>query len=103
ARETLWIALGSLAIDLGDGKWANRSYLIDSGGNIAARYDKMHMFDVDLASGESWRESNAYRPGEEIVTAETPLGRLGLSICYDLRFPALFEALGNRRCDAIAI
>ncbi|MBM0168656.1 carbon-nitrogen hydrolase family protein [Altererythrobacter sp. C41] len=103
AREALWIALGSLAIDLGDGKWANRSYLIDSGGNIAARYDKMHMFDVDLASGESWRESNAYRPGEEIVTAETPLGRLGLSICYDLRFPALFEALGNRRCDAIAI
>ena len=102
-QEALWIALGSLAIDLGDGKWANRSYLIDSGGNIAARYDKMHMFDVDLASGESWRESNAYRSGEDIVTAETPLGRLGLSVCYDLRFPALFEALGNRRCDAIAI
>lgn len=103
AREALWIALGSLAIDLGEGKWANRSYLIDAGGDIAVRYDKMHMFDVDLASGESWRESNAYRPGEEVVTAATPLGRLGLSICYDLRFPALFEALGNRRCDAIAI
>lgn len=103
AREALWVAVGSLAIDLGDGKWANRSYLLDSSGDIAARYDKMHMFDVDLASGESWRESNAYHPGEEIVTAETPLGRLGLSICYDLRFPALFEALGNRQCDAIAI
>jgi deaminated glutathione amidase len=103
ARGGLWIALGSLAIDLGDGKWANRSYLIDSRGAIAARYDKMHMFDVDLASGESWRESNAYRPGDDIVTAQTPLGSLGLSICYDLRFPALFEALGNRRCDAIAI
>ncbi|RXZ66065.1 carbon-nitrogen hydrolase family protein [Pelagerythrobacter rhizovicinus] len=103
AREGLWIALGSLAIDLGDGKWANRSYLIDSSGNVATRYDKMHMFDVDLANGESWRESNAYRAGEEIVTAQTPLGRLGLTICYDLRFPALFEALGNRQCDAIAI
>lgn len=103
ARDGLWVALGSLAIDLGDGKWANRSYLIDSSGDIAARYDKMHMFDVDLASGESWRESNAYRPGHDIVTAQTPLGRLGLSICYDLRFPALFEALSNRRCDAIAI
>lgn len=103
ACERLWIALGSLAIDRGDGRWANRSYLIDDAGRIVARYDKLHMFDVDLASGESWRESNAYRPGEEVVTAETPLGRLGLTICYDLRFPALFEALGRRSCDAIAI
>ncbi len=62
------------------------------------------MFDVDLASGESWRESNAYEPGREVVTIpDTPLGRLGLTICYDLRFPALFEELGNRRCDAIAV
>lgn len=103
AREAIWIALGSLAIDLGDGRWANRSYVIGPDGTIAARYDKMHMFDVDLASGESWRESNAYRPGEEVVTVETPLGRLGLAICYDLRFPALFEALGNLGCDAIAL
>ena len=102
-REGLWIALGSLAVDRGDGMWANRSYLIDDTGAIAARYDKMHMFDVDLASGESWRESNAYRAGDEVVTADTPLGRLGLAICYDLRFPALFEALGRRSCDAIAI
>ncbi|MES2303447.1 MAG: nitrilase-related carbon-nitrogen hydrolase, partial [Pseudomonadota bacterium] len=69
----------------------------------AARYDKIHMFDVDLATGETWRESAAYTPGERVVTVETPLGRLGLAICYDVRFPALFEQLGRLRCDAIRI
>jgi predicted amidohydrolase len=103
ARHGVWIALGSLAVLREDGRWANRSFLIDAGGDVAARYDKIHMFDVQLASGESWRESSAYAPGEEVVTAETPLGRLGLAVCYDLRFPALFEELGRRRCDAIAI
>jgi predicted amidohydrolase len=103
ARHGLWIALGSLAVLREDGRWANRSLLIDARGAIAARYDKIHMFDVSLASGESWRESNAYAPGEEVVTAGTPLGRLGLTVCYDLRFPALFEELGRRQCDAIAI
>jgi predicted amidohydrolase len=103
ARHGLWVALGSLAVLREDGRWANRSLLIDAVGEIAARYDKIHMFDVELATGESWRESNAYAPGEEVVTAETPLGRLGLTICYDLRFPALFEELGRRQCDAIAI
>ncbi len=103
-RHGLWIALGSLAIALEDGKWANRSLLIDARGTIAARYDKIHMFDVDLATGESWRESNAYSAGNTVVTADdTPLGRLGLTVCYDIRFPALFEALGQRRCDLIAI
>ncbi|MBW8783675.1 MAG: carbon-nitrogen hydrolase family protein [Novosphingobium sp.] len=103
ALEGMWIALGSLAVARGDGRWANRSFLIDGSGAIAARYDKLHMFDVDLASGESWRESSAYEPGEAIVTADTPVGRLGLTICYDLRFPGLFEALGRERCDVIAI
>jgi predicted amidohydrolase len=103
ARHGLWIALGSLAVLRDDGCWANRSLLIDAEGNVAARYDKIHMFDVQLATGESWRESAAYAPGEEVVTADTPLGRLGLAVCYDLRFPALFEELGRRRCDAIAI
>ena len=104
AREGIWIALGSLAIDRGDGAWANRSFVIDSAGDIRARYDKMHMFDVDLADGESWRESNAYRAGDTVVTAaDTPVGRLGLAICYDLRFPALFAALGRHSCDVIAI
>jgi predicted amidohydrolase len=103
ARHGMWIALGSLAVLREDGRWANRSFLIDASGAVAARYDKIHMFDVQLASGESWRESSAYAPGGDVVTDETPLGRLGLAVCYDLRFPALFEELGRRRCDAIAI
>lgn len=102
--QKLWIALGSLAVAHEKGQWANRSFVIDPAGRIGARYDKMHMFDVDLATGESWRESNAYRAGEKVVVLdETPVGRLGLSICYDMRFPALFEALGRRRCDVIAV
>ena len=103
ASQGIWVCLGSLAVDVGDGRWANRSFVIDPQGEIASRYDKIHMFDVDLASGESWRESNAYRAGEKVVTAQTPLGRLGLSICYDLRFPGLFEALGQAQCDIISI
>jgi predicted amidohydrolase len=102
-RVGMWIALGSLAMRRDDGRWANRSFLIDGAGGIVARYDKIHMFDVALATGESWRESAAYAPGETVVTAETPLGRLGLTVCYDLRFPALFEELGRRCCDVIAI
>ena len=111
AREGLWVALGSLAVardDMADPlrtdtRHANRAFVIDGSGNIAARYDKIHMFDVDLANGESWRESAAYAPGDAVVTVETPLGRLGLAICYDLRFPALFDALGQASCDIIAI
>ena len=103
AKDTgVWISLGSLAVR-GEEKYANRAFVIDDQGEIVARYDKMHMFDVDLAGGESWRESNAYAAGSEVVTAITPLGRLGLTICYDLRFPALFDALGNARCDVIAV
>lgn len=103
ARAGIWVHLGSLAIRREDGKWANRAFVIDDTGEIRARYDKLHMFDVDLATGESWRESDAYAAGERAVTVETPLGRLGLAICYDVRFPALFEALGRARCDVIAI
>jgi predicted amidohydrolase len=103
AEAGLWVALGSLAIRHDEGRWANRSFLIGPAGEIVARYDKMHMFDVALASGESWRESAAYAPGETVVTAQTPLGRLGMTVCYDLRFPALFEELGRQSCDVIAI
>jgi predicted amidohydrolase len=103
AANAIWIALGSLAVEREDGRWANRSFLIDGSGAIAARYDKIHMFDVTLASGESWRESAAYAPGEAVVTSETPVGKLGLTICYDVRFPALFEELGRQSCDVIAI
>ena len=103
AKAGVWVALGSLAISRDDGRWANRAFVIDSAGEIAARYDKIHMFDVDLATGESWRESNAYAAGDEVVTVQTPIGRLGLAICYDIRFPALFEELGRQSCDIIAI
>lgn len=103
AGAGIWVALGSLAVRREDGRWANRSLVIDGSGAVVARYDKIHMFDVDLATGESWRESSAYAPGEDVTVVETPLGRLGLAVCYDLRFPALFEALGRARCDLISI
>jgi deaminated glutathione amidase len=103
ARAGLWVALGSLAVVREDGRWANRAFVVDSSGEVVARYDKLHMFDVDLATGESWRESNAYAAGDTVVTVETPAGKLGLTICYDIRFPALFEALGRRKCDIVAI
>ena len=99
----IWITLG-LPVLRGDKRWANRTLVFDESGSIVARYDKIHMFDVELDSGESWRESAAYAPGDQVVTVnDTPLGRLGLTICYDIRFPALFDELGRRRCDAIAI
>lgn len=99
----IWVALGSLAVQGEGDKAANRSFLIAPDGTIAARYDKIHMFDVQLSTGESWRESAAYEPGDAVVTADTPVGKLGFAICYDMRFPALFEELGQQRCDAIAV
>ncbi|MEO0033710.1 MAG: hypothetical protein RIS94_3468 [Pseudomonadota bacterium] len=102
-KAGIWVHIGSLAVRVDGDLWANRAFVIDGAGEIRARYDKMHMFDVDLATGESWRESAAYRPGEQVVTVDCPVGRLGLAICYDIRFPALFEELGRRRCDVIAI
>lgn len=101
AAAGIWVALGSLAVRKADGRLANRALVIDPTGAVAARYDKIHMFDVDLSTGESWRESSAYAAGDSVVTVDCPLGRLGLTICYDVRFPALFAALGG--CDAIAI
>lgn len=103
AELNIHLHIGSLALRFSPERAVNRSFLIAPDGKIAARYDKIHMFDVQLASGEAWRESSAYAPGEEVVTAETPVGRLGLAVCYDIRFPALFEQLGRRSCDAIAI
>ncbi|MBU2017967.1 MAG: carbon-nitrogen hydrolase family protein [Alphaproteobacteria bacterium] len=97
AREGLWIHIGSLPLkdERADGRWANRSFLIDDTGAIRAQYDKIHLFDVDLATGESWRESSVYGPGEQVVAADTPWGRMGFSICYDMRFPDLYRALTN--------
>ena len=93
----IWLHVGSLGMKLPSGKVANRSYLITPQGEIAARYDKLHMFDVDLAGGESYRESRNFDPGKTAVLADLPWGRLGMSICYDLRFPALYRALAIRR------
>ena len=101
---SLTLALGSMAVAVPGGRNANRSMVFPPNGEPPVTYDKIHMFDVELATGESWRESAAYRPGDAVVTvSDTPVGRLGLAVCYDLRFPALFGELGNRRCDAIAV
>jgi deaminated glutathione amidase len=101
--QKLWLHVGSLAIKISPDKAANRSFLIAPNGEIAARYDKIHMFDVDLAGGESYRESRSYRAGEAAVAADLPWGRLGLTICYDLRFPALYRALAEAGCSFLAI
>jgi predicted amidohydrolase len=100
---SLYVHVGSLAIKVSPDKAANRSFLIDRSGAIVARYDKIHMFDVDLANGESYRESQNYRPGEIGVVADLPWGRLGLTICYDLRFPALYRALAVAGASYLAI
>ena len=99
----VFLHIGSLAIKVSAEKAANRGFLIDPQGNIAARYDKIHMFDVDLANGESYRESNNYRPGESAVLSDLPWGRVGLTICYDLRFPALYRALAEAGATMLAI
>jgi deaminated glutathione amidase len=97
------VHVGSLAIKLSHDRAANRAFVIDPKGEIIARYDKIHMFDVDLAGGESYRESNSYRPGELAVLADLPWGRLGVTICYDLRFPALYRALAEAGATMLAI
>ena len=105
AREAgLWVHLGSLALraEAGD-KLVNRGFVIDDKGEIRARYDKMHLFDVDLPTGESWRESASYRGGERPVLVETPLGPLGLSICYDLRFAGLYAGLSDAGATIFSI
>jgi predicted amidohydrolase len=91
----LHVHIGSLAIKVSPDKAANRSFLIDPAGDIVARYDKIHMFDVDLKGGESYRESRNFRAGDLAVVTDLPWGRLGLTICYDLRFPALYRALAE--------
>jgi predicted amidohydrolase len=102
-KLAIYIHIGSLAIKASPEKAANRSFLIDRKGEVAARYDKIHMFDVDLAGGESYRESNTYRPGELAMVADLPWGRLGLTVCYDLRFPALYRALAEAGASFLAI
>jgi deaminated glutathione amidase len=112
ARETGgWLLIGSLVINpagepgaaAGENRLANRSFLVDALGAVVARYDKIHMFDIDLPGGESYRESNAYRPGHGTVVAETPWGRLGMSVCYDVRFPHLYRALAHAGADFVTV
>ena len=104
SRHSIWVHLGSLAVLVDDGKVANRSFVIDREGNVRATYDKIHLFDVDLPTGESWRESNVYSPGKGAVLVNgTPIGKLGLTICYDLRFPGLFARLAESDADVIAV
>lgn len=98
----IWVHLGSLAL-AGDGRNLNRGYVIGPDGAITAHYDKLHLFDVDLPTGESWRESAAYQPGEGARLAPTPVGLLGLSICYDVRFPALYQALSAAGADVLSV
>jgi predicted amidohydrolase len=102
-RHGIWVHVGSLAVKVSPDRAANRGFLIDPRGNIVARYDKIHMFDVDLANGESYRESNNFRPGDLAVLADLPWGRLGLTVCYDLRFPALYRALAEAGASFLAI
>ncbi len=105
AQRQVWVLLGSLALKTGDpdGRFVNRSFLIDPKGQIKARYDKIHMFDVTLDETESYHESKGYRPGEEAVLAETPWGGLGMTICYDLRFPALFRSLAQAGASILTV
>jgi len=104
AEAGIWVHVGSLALRGEGDKLVNRGFVIDSSGEIRARYDKIHLFDVDLPTGESWRESAMYEAGKEAVLVDgTPVGRLGLAICYDLRFPALFERLSEAGADVVSV
>jgi predicted amidohydrolase len=104
ARELgIYVHVGSLAVRVGPERAANRSFLIGPDGEILARYDKIHMFDVDVATGESYRESRNFRAGDAAVAADLPWGRLGLTVCYDLRFPALYRALAEAGSSFISV
>ncbi|WP_300011374.1 carbon-nitrogen hydrolase family protein [uncultured Roseobacter sp.] len=101
----LWVLIGSLGLKTtdADGRFANRSFMINPGGEIVARYDKIHMFDVDVTPEETWRESQGYRPGTQAVVAETAFGPVGMTICYDLRFPKLHAALANAGAHILTV
>ncbi|TXC70918.1 carbon-nitrogen hydrolase family protein [Sphingomonas ginsenosidivorax] len=103
AAAGIWVHLGSLAIRRPDGLLANRGFVIDGSGAVRARYDKVHLFDVDLPSGESWRESASYAGGEAAVVVDTPVGMLGTSICYDLRFARLYAALSDAGATLLSV
>lgn len=105
ADHGIWLLIGSLALKThdADGRFANRSFLINPQGDIVAQYDKIHMFDVQVSETESYRESAGYRPGDRAVLAETPFGIVGLTICYDVRFPHLYRDLAKAGADIICV
>ena len=104
AELNVWLLVGSLVVKLeDDSRMANRGFLIDPSGAVAASYDKMHMFDVDLEGGEQYRESNNYRPGDRAVVTDTPWGRIGMTICYDVRFPYLYRALAKAGAGILTV
>lgn len=104
ARHRVWLQLGSLALrDGADSRLVNRAFLIDDAGGVRARYDKLHLFDVDLPTGERIRESDGFRPGARAVVAPTPWGPMGLTICYDLRFPTLYATLARAGATMLAV
>ena len=104
-EHKIWLLIGSLALKSGapDGRFVNRSFLISPSGAIVARYDKIHMFDVNVSETEQYRESAGYRPGTRAVIAETPFGRAGLSVCYDVRFPALYRRLAQAGAEVLTV
>ena len=105
ARSGVWLMIGSLGVltDDADGRFANRSFLIAPDGGIAARYDKIHMFDVNVSETEVYRESSGYRPGGQAVIADTPFGRVGMTVCYDVRFPHLYRHLAKSGAEIITV
>lgn len=105
ARASIWLLIGSIGLLTGDpdGRFANRSFLIAPDGSVAARYDKIHMFDVNVSETEVYRESSAYRPGTRAVLAETPFARIGMTVCYDVRFPHLYRRLAKAGAEVITV
>lgn len=102
-RHGVWLLIGSVALNAGQSRAANRSVLFSPDGAVAARYDKLHMFDVDLPGGESWKESKIYEPGDDGVMVKAPFADIGLTICYDLRFPGLYRALAQAGANVLCV
>ncbi|MEM1429773.1 MAG: carbon-nitrogen hydrolase family protein [Pseudomonadota bacterium] len=104
ARHGIWLLIGSLGLKLADeSRFANRSFMIGPAGEIAARYDKIHMFDVDISETETYRESDGYRPGDSATVVETGFAKVGMAVCYDLRFPYLFRALAHAGAEILTL
>lgn len=103
AEQGCWLLIGSLIVQVGDDRLANRSFLLAPDGSVAARYDKIHMFDVDIPDGQTYRESATYRPGEQAVLADLPWGRIGMTVCYDLRFPGLYRTLAQAGASFLSV